>query len=196
MKPFEPFTSLMARMPSANIDTDQIYPSRFLTTSSKENLDKLLFHDLRYDEDGLPKPAFVLNQPAGRSAKILLVGDNFGCGSSREHAPWALVQFGIRAVISTSFADIFTANALKNSLLPVAVTPAEHARLSELALEERVTIDLADQTLRWGDRNLIAFPLDGFRKACLLEGVDELEWILRRSQAIDDFETRRDHAPA
>jgi 3-isopropylmalate/(R)-2-methylmalate dehydratase small subunit len=196
MKPFEPFTSPMARMLAANIDTDQIYPARFLTTSSKEGLAELLFHDQRYDEDGRPRADFALNQPQGRSAKILLVGDNFGCGSSREHAPWALVQFGIRAVISTSFADIFAANALKNSLLPVAVTLADHARLSGLALEERVTVDLADQSIRWGDHNLVTFPLDGFRKACLLEGVDELEWILRRSRSIDDFEDRNGRAPA
>src|SRR6202161_4559213 len=147
MKPFLPFESRLVPMPGNNIDTDQIIPARFLKTTSKEGLDKQLFNDWRYDEKGNPKPDFILNQPRAKGVEVLLAGDNFGCGSSREHAPWALTQFGFRAVISTSFADIFKQNALKNSLLPIVVPPDIHAKLFTLPEDARVKVDLASQTL-------------------------------------------------
>src|SRR6516165_7914811 len=147
MKPFTNFESRMVPMPMNNIDTDQIIPARFLKTTSKEGLDKQLFCDWRYDEEGNPKPDFILNQPRAQGAQVLLAGDNFGCGSSREHAPWALTQFGFRAVISTSFADIFKGNALKNSLLPIVVPGDVHAELFAAPADATVKIDLANQTL-------------------------------------------------
>src|ERR1700755_3217631 len=145
MKPFTNFKSRMVRLPINNVDTDQIIPARFLKTTSKEGLDKQLFNDWRYDANGNPNPDFVLNQPRGQGAQILLAGDNFGCGSSREHAPWALTQFGFRAVISTSFADIFRQNSLKNSLVPIVVPRDVHAAL--FANNQSVKVDLATQTL-------------------------------------------------
>src|SRR6202008_2218661 len=136
----------MVPLPTNNIDTDQIIPARFLKTTSKEGLDKQLFCDWRYDEKGNPKPDFILNQPRAKGAQVLLAGDNFGCGSSREHAPWALTQFGFRAVISTSFADIFKQNSLKNSLLPILVSREVHAELFANP-QQTVKVDLASQTL-------------------------------------------------
>jgi 3-isopropylmalate/(R)-2-methylmalate dehydratase small subunit len=177
-------------MPVNNIDTDQIIPARFLKTTSKEGLDKQLFCDWRYDEDGNPKPGFILNTPRGQ-AEILLAGDNFGCGSSREHAPWALTQFGFRAVISTSFADIFKGNSLKNSLLPIVVSPAVHDKLFALPEDAKVQIDLASQTLTLPNGEKVEFPVDPFSKTCLLEGVDELGWILKQEPAIAAFEAQR-----
>jgi 3-isopropylmalate/(R)-2-methylmalate dehydratase small subunit len=182
-------------MPVNNIDTDQIIPARFLKTTSKQGLDKQLFCDWRYDEHGNPKPDFILNQPRARGAQVLLAGDNFGCGSSREHAPWALTQFGFRAVISTSFADIFKQNSLKNSLLPIAVTADFHAALFALAAADpgaEVSIDLAAQTLTLPDGRSAAFEVDAFSKHCLIEGVDEMGYILRNEAAIAGFEARRD----
>lgn len=183
-------------MPMNNIDTDQIIPARFLKTTSKEGLDKQLFCDWRYDAEGNPKPDFILNTPRGQSspgkpASILLAGDNFGCGSSREHAPWALTQFGFRAVISTSFADIFKGNALKNSLLPIVVSHEVHAKLLGLPEEAKVKIDLASQTMTLPDGVRVEFPVDAFAKTCLLEGVDELGWILKQEPAIAAFEKTR-----
>ncbi|MCU1262962.1 MAG: leuD [Bryobacterales bacterium] len=178
-------------MPLDNIDTDQVIPARFLKTTSKEGLDKQLFYDWRYDAQGNPKPDFILNQPQGQNAEILLAGDNFGCGSSREHAPWALTQFGFRAVISTSFADIFTQNSLKNSLLPLIVPADVHAELFALVAnqpEARVKVDLASQTLTLPDGKIIEFPVDPFSKTCMLEGVDELGWILKQEPSIAEFE--------
>src|SRR5258706_15839895 len=154
MKPFINFESRLVPLPNNNVDTDQIIPARFLKTTSKEGLDKQLFYDWRYDEQGNPKPDFILNQPRTVGAEALLAGDNFGCGSSREHAPWALTQFGFRAVISTSFADIFKQNSLKNALLPIVVAPEVHAALLALAEKDsnaQVTIDLASQTLTLPD---------------------------------------------
>src|SRR5690242_11533533 len=150
MKPFTNIESRMVLLAVNNVDTDQIIPARFLTTISKQGLDQQLFYDWRYDAQGKPKPDFVLNQPRAKGARVLLAGDNFGCGSSREHAPWALTQFGFQAVVSTSFADIFKQNSLKNSLLPIVVPPDAHAEL--FALVERdsdaeVAVDLAAQTL-------------------------------------------------
>jgi 3-isopropylmalate/(R)-2-methylmalate dehydratase small subunit len=191
MKAFLPFESRLVPMPNNNIDTDQIIPARFLKTTSKEGLDKQLFCDWRYDAQGNPKPDFILNTPRGQNAEILLAGDNFGCGSSREHAPWALTQFGFRAVISTSFADIFKGNALKNSLLPIVVSHEVHGKLFALPEEAKINIDLASQTLTLPDGESVGFPVDQFMKTCLLDGVDELGWILKQAPAIEAFEKNR-----
>ena len=188
MKPFTNFKSRMVRLPINNVDTDQIIPARFLKTTSKEGLDKQLFNNWRYDANGNPNPDFVLNQPRGQGAQILLAGDNFGCGSSREHAPWALTQFGFRAVISSSFADIFKSNSLKNSLLPIVVPAEVHEKLFALPEDAEVTVDLAAQKLTLPDGSSVEFPVDAFSKNCLLEGVDELGWILKRENQIASFE--------
>jgi len=171
--------SRTAVLPVDNIDTDQIIPARFLKTTSKEGLGDALFADWRQD------PNFVLNQPDAKQAQVLVAGGNFGCGSSREHAPWALLQFGFKAVISTSFADIFKQNALKNGLLPIIVPPDVHAKL--LRAPAAVKIDLAAQTLTLPDRT-VEFPIDPFAKHCLLEGVDELGYILQQAGAIENYE--------
>jgi 3-isopropylmalate/(R)-2-methylmalate dehydratase small subunit len=181
----------MVPMPNNNIDTDQIIPARFLKTTSKEGLDKQLFCDWRYDAQGNPKPDFILNTPRGQGAAILLAGDNFGCGSSREHAPWALTQFGFRAVISTSFADIFKGNALKNSLLPIVVAPDIHTKLFALPEDAKIKVDLASQTITLPDGQRVEFPVDQFMKTCLLEGIDELGWILKQEPSIAAFEQHR-----
>src|ERR1700749_1842358 len=191
MKPFTNFKSRMVRLAINNIDTDQIIPARFLKTVSKEGLDKNLFCDWRYNADGTEKPDFILNTPRGKGAQILLAGDNFGCGSSREHAPWALTQFGFRAVISTSFADIFKGNALKNSLLPIVVSHEVHEKLLALPEDARVKIDLASQTMTLPDGTKVEFPVDPFSKTCLLEGIDELGWILKQEPSIAAFEAKR-----
>jgi 3-isopropylmalate/(R)-2-methylmalate dehydratase small subunit len=173
-----------------NVDTDQIIPARFLKTISKEGLGDQLFYDWRYDSSGAPKPDFILNTDAGRGAQVLVAGDNFGCGSSREHAPWALTQFGFKAVISTSFADIFKGNSLKNGLLPIVVPADVHARLLASPGAE-VKIDLASQTLTLPDGTAVEFPIDAFSKHCLLEGVDELGYILKQDAAISAYEAQR-----
>jgi 3-isopropylmalate/(R)-2-methylmalate dehydratase small subunit len=191
MKPFTNFESRVLPMPGNNIDTDQIIPARFLKTTSKEGLDKQLFNDWRYDEKGNPKPDFILNQPRAKGVEVLLAGDNFGCGSSREHAPWALTQFGFRAVISTSFADIFKQNALKNSLLPIVVSPEIHTELLALPQEAKVKIDLATQTLTLPNGKSVEFPVDSFSKHCLLNGVDELGYIQQQEPLIAAFEASR-----
>jgi len=191
MKPYTAFESRLVPLPINNIDTDQIIPARFLKTTSKEGLDKNLFCDWRQD------PSFILNTPRGQNAQILLAGDNFGCGSSREHAPWALTQFGFRAVISTSFADIFKQNSLKNSLVPIVVSPEVHAKLFSLPEDgdaAKVKVDLASQTLTLPDGEKVEFPVDPFSKTCLLEGIDELGWILKQEPAIAAYESQ--HAPA
>jgi 3-isopropylmalate/(R)-2-methylmalate dehydratase small subunit len=194
VKPFTPFESRVVPIPANNIDTDQIIPARFLKTTSKEGLDRQLFYDWRYDAEGNPKPDFILNTPHGQNAAVLLAGDNFGCGSSREHAPWALTQFGFRAVISTSFADIFKNNALKNSLLPIVVPHDVHAKLFAAADGAKVKVDLASQTLTLPDGEKVEFPIDPFSKSCLLEGVDELGWILKQEPAIADYELQMQDA--
>jgi 3-isopropylmalate/(R)-2-methylmalate dehydratase small subunit len=194
MKPFTNFESRVAPLPVNNIDTDQIIPARFLKTTSKQGLDRQLFNDWRYDAHGNPKPDFILNQPRGQNAQVLLAGDNFGCGSSREHAPWALTQFGFRAVISTSFADIFKQNSLKNSLLPIVVPPDVHAELFaalDANPDATVKIDLVAQTLTTPAGKQVEFPVDGFSKHCLVEGVDELGYILARELEIAAFEAKR-----
>lgn len=193
MTPFKNFESRLVPLPVNNIDTDQIIPARFLKTTTKLGLDKQLFCDWRYDAQGNPKPDFILNQPQGQGAQILLAGDNFGCGSSREHAPWALTQFGFRAVISTSFADIFRQNALKNSLLPIVVPPDAHAELFALLAKNpdaKVTVDLAAQKLLLPGGHAVEFPVDAFAKHCMLEGVDELGYILGNEAAISAYESR------
>jgi 3-isopropylmalate/(R)-2-methylmalate dehydratase small subunit len=194
MKPFTNFESRMAPLAINNVDTDQIIPARFLKTTSKQGLDQHLFNDWRYDAQGNPKPDFLLNQTRVKGAQVLLAGDNFGCGSSREHAPWALTQFGFRAVISTSFADIFTQNSLKNSLLPIVVPADVHAELFQAVARDpdaRVKIDLAAQTLTTPGGRQVPFPVDTFSKHCLLEGVDELGYILSQEAAIAGYEAKR-----
>jgi 3-isopropylmalate/(R)-2-methylmalate dehydratase small subunit len=194
MKKFTTLTSRILAMPVDNIDTDQIIPARFLKTISKEGLDKQLFYDWRYDAQGNPNPDFLLNKPEAQGAEVLLAGDNFGCGSSREHAPWALTQFGFRAVISTSFADIFKGNALKNSLLPIMVPREIHGELFrnvEANPQYPVTVDLAAQKLVLPDGRAVEFPVDAFSKNCLLEGVDELGYIQKREAEIAAYEARR-----
>jgi len=193
MTKFTPFTSRMVTIPIDNIDTDQIIPARFLKAITKDGLGDQLFCDWRYDAAGKPKPDFILNTPEAKACKILLAGDNFGCGSSREHAPWALTQYGFRAVISTSFADIFRGNALKNALLPVIVPRDVHAELLKNPNAE-LHVDLASQTLTLPGGRTVEFPIDEFSKHCLLEGIDELGDILQQEQAIADFE-RQHPAP-
>jgi 3-isopropylmalate/(R)-2-methylmalate dehydratase small subunit len=194
MLKFTTFKSRVLPMAVDNIDTDQIIPARFLKTISKEGLDKQLFYDWRYNAEGNPRPDFLLNQSQAKGAEILLAGDNFGCGSSREHAPWALTQFGFRAVISTSFADIFKGNALKNSLLPIMVPREIHGELFR-AVENNpqytVTVDLAAQKLVLPDGRAVEFPVDAFSKHCMLEGVDELGYILKHEAEIAAYEARR-----
>ncbi len=194
MEKFTTFTSRLAPLAIDNIDTDQIIPARFLKTISKAGLDKNLFCDWRYTPEGSPNPDFILNKPEGQAAHVLLAGDNFGCGSSREHAPWALTQYGFRAVISTSFADIFKGNSLKNSLLPIVVPPDAHKKLFATVQANpaaTVTVDLETQTLTLPDGSKVTFPVDAFAKYCMLEGVDELGYILQQEEAIAAYEARR-----
>jgi len=190
MTKFTPFESRLVLFPVDNIDTDQIIPARFLKTISKEGLGDQLFYDWRYDAEGKPKPDFVLNQPAAKQAQILLAGDNFGCGSSREHAPWALLQYGFRAVISTSFADIFKNNSLKNGFLPIAVPQDVHNWLFANS-DTTVKVDLAQQAITLSNGRTVEFPIDSFSRHCLLEGVDELGYILHQEAAIMQFEANR-----
>jgi 3-isopropylmalate/(R)-2-methylmalate dehydratase small subunit len=187
MTKFTPFESRLVPLPIDNIDTDQIIPARFLKTISKDGLGDQLFYDWRYDAQGKPKPDFILNTPEAKACKILLAGDNFGCGSSREHAPWALTQYGFRAVISTSFADIFRQNSLKNSLLPIVVPRDVHAELFKNP-NAAVKVDLASQTLTLASGRTVEFPVDSFARHCLLEGIDELGYILQQEAAIAAFE--------
>jgi 3-isopropylmalate/(R)-2-methylmalate dehydratase small subunit len=191
MKPFTNFESRIVPLNITNVDTDQIIPARFLKTTSKIGLDKQLFNDWRYDAQGNPNPDFILNKPEAKGAQVLVAGDNFGCGSSREHAPWALTQFGFRAVISTSFADIFKQNSLKNSLLPIVVPEDVLAELLAAGTDAVVKIDLPNQTLTTPSGRKVEFPVDGFSKHCLVEGVDELGYIQQRESAIAAFEAKR-----
>jgi 3-isopropylmalate/(R)-2-methylmalate dehydratase small subunit len=188
------FTTLKSRvvpLPVNDIDTDQIIPARFLKATDKIGMGDNLFADWRYNADGSPKADFVLNQPASVGCQILLAGDNFGCGSSREHAPWALTGYGFRAVISTSFADIFRNNSLKNGLVPIIVDDATHKMLFDLIEEvpaTELTVDLASQTLT-SPHGIVTFPIDTFNKTCLLNGVDELGYILGFEKEIAAFES-------
>lgn len=188
MKPFTVFESTLAVLPVANIDTDQIIPARFLKITTKEGLGLQLFHDWRCREDGAPKADFPLNRPEAEGAQVLVAGDNFGCGSSREHAPWALADAGFRAVVSTSFADIFQQNALKNALLPIKVEPEVQARLVAAGSGARVKVDLENQTLILPDGSRAEFPMEPFRKRCLLLGVDELGYLLQFEGEIAAYE--------
>ena len=191
MEKFTAFTSAMVKMGIDNIDTDQIIPARFLKTISKDGLGDSLFCDWRYAENGEPKPDFILNTEAAKKSQILLAGDNFGCGSSREHAPWALTQYGFRAVFSTSFADIFKSNSLKNGLLPIVVTRDLHTKLFALPDDARVAIDLAAQTVTLPDGTSAQFAVEPFSKHCLLEGVDEMGYIQGHEAQIAAFEASR-----
>ncbi|MBA3973283.1 MAG: 3-isopropylmalate dehydratase small subunit [Candidatus Solibacter sp.] len=186
MQKFEAIESRYAILPVDNVDTDQIIPARFLKTISKDGLGDQLFFDWRYEADGSPKPDFVLNTPEAKQCKVLVAGDNFGCGSSREHAPWALTQYGFRAVVSTSFADIFKNNSLKNGLLPIAVPADVHKEL--MAAAGAVKVNLASQTLTLESGKAVEFAIDAFSKACLLEGVDELGFVLKHEEAIQAYE--------
>jgi len=188
MIPFTNFESRLIKLPINNVDTDQIIPARFLKTTSKAGLDKQLFNDWRYDAEGNPNPEFVINKPESQGVQVLLAGDNFGCGSSREHAPWALTQWGLRAVISTSFADIFKQNSLKNSLLPIEVPADVHAELFASPAGAMVKIDLPNQTLTTPGGRTVEFPVDAFSKHCLVKGVDELGYILEQAPEIAAYE--------
>jgi 3-isopropylmalate/(R)-2-methylmalate dehydratase small subunit len=191
MQPFNVLSSHVMTLPVNNIDTDQIIPARFLKTTSKVGLGRNLFDGWRYDAAGQPRTDFPLNRPEAQGCQVLLAGDNFGCGSSREHAPWALLDWGIRAVISTSFADIFRNNSLKNGLLPVIVDEATHQQLLSLAAEDpelSLTIDLSAQTLTLPDGRAVTFPIDAFSKTCLLQGVDQLGYLQAQEPAIAAYE--------
>ena len=192
MAQFTTLTSRVLPLPVYDIDTDQIIPARFLKATDKKGMGDNLFADWRYNADGSPKADFVLNQPNSKGAQVLLAGDNFGCGSSREHAPWALTGFGFKAVISTSFADIFRNNSLKNGLIPIIVDEATHKMLFDLVEEvpnAEVTVDLASQTLILPNGS-VEFPIDPFNKTCLLNGVDELGYILGFEKEIAAFEEK------
>jgi 3-isopropylmalate/(R)-2-methylmalate dehydratase small subunit len=191
MEPFTTLTSTCVVLPADNVDTDQIIPARFLKTTERRGLGTHLFADWRYDENGEPRPDFILNWPEVRGAEILVAGRNFGCGSSREHAPWALMDFGFRAVISTAFADIFRNNALKIGLLPVVLTPATHERLVALVTatpSTRLTVDLAAQTATLPTGVVERYAIDAFAKHCLLHGVDQLGVLLQAEPAIAEYE--------
>ena len=193
MANFAKITSPFVVLPISDIDTDQIIPARFLKTTDKIGLGEQVFADWRYEADGKPKTAFILNQPQAKSAKILVAGNNFGCGSSREHAPWALLGFGFRAVISTRFADIFRNNSLKNGLLPVIVDESMHKQLvalNEKSPTSQLTIDLQTQKLILPDGTEADFPVDAFAKHCLLNNVDELGYILSFKDKIATFEAQ------
>jgi 3-isopropylmalate/(R)-2-methylmalate dehydratase small subunit len=187
MNPLRHIESTIVCLVQANIDTDQIIPARFLTTTEREGLGKHAFHDWRYRADGSPDPDFPLNQPQARAAQILVAGANFGCGSSREHAPWALLDCGLRAVISSRIADIFRNNALKNGLLPIVLPQAiVDTLLAQPGLHLR--IDVAKRRVYWPSDDFVEFELDAFAQTCLLEGVDELGYLLRQHADIEGYE--------
>ena len=194
MQKFTTLTGVAAPMPTPNIDTDRIIPARFLKTIKRTGLGKSLFNDIRYNADGSEKPDFVLNQKAYRQAKILVAGENFGCGSSREHAPWALLDFGIRCVISTSFADIFYNNCFKNGVLPIKL-PKEQVDLlmddAKRGANAVISIDLEKQEIKGPDGGTIKFDVDPFRKHCLLNGLDDIGLTLQKRDAIDGFEGKQ-----
>lgn len=196
MEKFTTLTSRAALLLLDDVDTDQIIPARFLTTTVRSGLGEYLFADWRVDAAGAPRPDFVLNRPESRGAKILVAGRNFGCGSSREHAPWALCDYGFRAVIAKSFADIFSGNALKNGLLPVAIAEVAHASLVEqlrLAPESSVAVDLVREVVTLPDGEECAFPIDPFARRCLLDGMDQLAFLLSAEAEIAAYE--RAYAP-
>jgi 3-isopropylmalate/(R)-2-methylmalate dehydratase small subunit len=193
MDKFTTLTGVAAPMPLVNIDTDMIIPKQFLKTIQRSGLGKNLFDEMRYTLDGQEIPDFVLNQPAYRQAEIIVAGDNFGCGSSREHAPWALLDFGIRCVISTSFADIFYNNCFKNGILPVVLPQDAVDHLMDDARKganARITVDLAAQTVTASDGTTFAFEVDAFKKHCLINGLDDIGLTLEKAGAIDSFEAK------
>jgi 3-isopropylmalate/(R)-2-methylmalate dehydratase small subunit len=191
-EPFVVFTSKVVPLPAENVDTDQVVPARYLKVTDKAGLAEALFRDWRFNEDGsIREPPFVLDQPEMAGRRILLVGDNFGAGSSREHAPWALTAWGIRVILSTSFADIFRNNSLKNGVLPIVVDPATHARLFELLAADpdaQLTVDLAEQGILLPDGTTIDFDIDPFAKRMILAGTDELGYLLAKEPDIDAWE--------
>ena len=194
MQKFTTLTGVAAPLPMINVDTDMIIPKQYLKTIERSGLGRGLFDELRRDADGRDKPDFVLNQPAWRDARILIAGDNFGCGSSREHAPWALLDYGITCIIAPSFGDIFHNNAFKNGILPIRLDEATVASLMEDARNGAnavFTIDLEAQTISRPDGGTVAFEVDPFRKHCLLNGLDDIGLTLERGQCIDDFEAKR-----
>jgi 3-isopropylmalate/(R)-2-methylmalate dehydratase small subunit len=191
MEPLKPFSSTVIAVTTENIDTDQIIPARYLKTTNKQGLGEQLFYDWRYDQDGQPKPDFALNRPGAQEANILIAGHNFGCGSSREHAPWALQGFGFKAVISTYFADIFKGNALKNGLLPVQVDATTHREILDLIQRDpsvKIGVDLEKQAVILPDGREVTFPIDGFARRCLLQGVDQLGYLVEMESAIASYE--------
>ena len=194
MEKFTTLEGIAAPFPMVNVDTDRIIPARFLKTIKKTGLGKNLFNELRYEEDGSEKPDFVLNKPAYREARILVAGDNFGCGSSREHAPWALVDFGIRCVIAPSFADIFNNNASKNGMLLIALPQETVDKLMEDAEKggnARLSVDLEKQRIVRPDGEAIEFDIDPFKKHCLLNGLDDIALTLQKDDRISAFESKR-----
>ncbi|MGA3306058.1 MAG: 3-isopropylmalate dehydratase small subunit [Stellaceae bacterium] len=199
MDKFTTLTGVAAPLPMINVDTDMIIPKQYLKTIERTGLGKALFDEMRYNPDGSEKPEFVLNQPAYRKAQILIAGENFGCGSSREHAPWALLDFGIRAVIAPSFADIFHTNSLKNGVLPIRLPQEICAQLMDDARKganARITIDLEKQTITRPDGQTVHFEIGAFNKSCLLQGIDEIGMTLKKDKAIAGFEDKhRKHQP-
>jgi 3-isopropylmalate/(R)-2-methylmalate dehydratase small subunit len=194
MDKFDKLTGVAAPMPLINIDTDMIIPKQFLKTIARTGLGKNLFDEMRYDQDGNEIEDFVLNQPAYRKAQIIVAGENFGCGSSREHAPWALLDFGIRCVIAPSFADIFFNNCFKNGILPIALPQEEVDKLmddAERGANAVLTIDLENQVITGPDGGSIRFEVDPFRKHCLLNGLDDIGLTMEKAEAIDAFEARQ-----
>ena len=193
MDKFTTLTGVAAPMPLINVDTDMIIPKQYLKTIKRTGLGTALFSEMRYDDDGAEKPDFVLNQPAYRKAQILVTGENFGCGSSREHAPWALLDFGIRCVISTSFADIFYNNCFKNGILPIVLPQEDVDELmddAERGANATITVDLENQTITGPDGGLISFDIDPHRKHCLLNGLDDIGLTLEKSASIDTYEAK------
>lgn len=194
MKKFTQLTGVAAALPMVNVDTDAIIPKQFLKTIKRTGLGKFLFNDLRYTDDGKENPEFVLNLPAYRQAKILVAGANFGCGSSREHAPWALADFGISCVIASSFADIFYNNCFKNGILPIVLPQSDVDKLLDDAsrgANATVTVDLEKQEIRGPDGGVIKFEVDQFRKHCLLNGLDDIGLTEQKTKEIDAFENKR-----
>jgi 3-isopropylmalate/(R)-2-methylmalate dehydratase small subunit len=194
MEKFTTLTGVAAPLPLINVDTDMIIPKQFLKTIKRTGLGKALFYELRFDEKGKERADFVLNKPAYRKAQILVAGDNFGCGSSREHAPWALLDFGIRCVISTSFADIFYNNCFKNGILPITVAHEDLKKLmddAERGANATLTIDLPAQEIRGPDGGVIRFEIDPFRKHCLINGLDDIGLTLEKASDIEAFEKRQ-----
>src|SRR6266446_1372816 len=193
MQKFTKLSGIAAPLPMSNVDTDMIIPKQFLKTIKRTGLGKNLFDELRYETDGREKPGFVLNQPAYRKAQILVAGENFGCGSSREHAPWALLDYGIRCVISTSFADIFYNNCFQNGILPIKVSQEDLDKLMDDATRganATITVDLEKQEIRGPDGGVVTFEMDAFRKRCLLEGLDNIGLTMQNEKAIGDFEQK------